>query len=277
MDKATILGVFNFVSFHLCKTLLNRGIEVYGVSIGNMEQISFHEEKRLEIGRNANFIETSLEKLTSEAGISDSKQTLILPVYDFYMLNHDRTLLNDYVIGTLQEYINKNKAELDIMVVLPMQFMNYEKKSPVHRLIRQVKQKSVPVQAVYLPTIYGPWQPSVFLFQQAIMSTMQKGKLSGAEREWQGDALFVDDAIETMIELMETGNPGEYLLESGQDNYWRMCADYLNIGQNHIEQAGKPQQTNRHIVRTPVKKVTALADSFSQQIGHTRLFYQNQS
>ena len=37
MDKAVIFDVFNFVSFHLCKALLDKGIEVEGIFIENKE------------------------------------------------------------------------------------------------------------------------------------------------------------------------------------------------------------------------------------------------
>jgi hypothetical protein len=276
MDKAMILGVFNFVSFHMCKTLLNSGVEVCGVSFGNVENIPFHEEKRLEVGRNANFTEATLEELTKDV-LTGSKHALMLSVYDFYMLHHDQTLLKDDVTQAILEFINKNNTQLDILVILPMQFINPEKKLPIIQFLSELKQQAKNIQEVYLPTIYGPWQPLDFLFQQAIMSTMQKGKLTGADREWRGDALFVDDAVETILDIMEIGKPGEYLLESGKDDYWQICADYLEIEQSYIDSVIEPLELNRNIVRTPVKKLTALADSFAKQLDHTKLIYQSQS
>ena len=41
MDKAVIVGVFDFVNFHVCKALLNKGIEVKGVQIGDRREWRF--------------------------------------------------------------------------------------------------------------------------------------------------------------------------------------------------------------------------------------------
>jgi hypothetical protein len=56
MDKAIIFGMFDFVNFHVGKTLLNNGIEVKAVNIEEIGNIQFLEEKRFEVGRNANLL-----------------------------------------------------------------------------------------------------------------------------------------------------------------------------------------------------------------------------
>src|SRR3954447_19141238 len=63
MDKAIIFGIYDFVSFHMGRTLLNKGLEVIGVHIEENSETSSFEEKRMEIGRNANFREISLVEL----------------------------------------------------------------------------------------------------------------------------------------------------------------------------------------------------------------------
>lgn len=273
MDKVVIFGVYNFVSFHMCKSLLDNGIEVSGVSIGDMERTSYHDEKRLEVGRNANFSEYTLTNLVNEEVDQITKRTLILSLYDFYMLGKERTLLNvdEKIIG----YMNEFHSAPDIAVILPIQLLNPDNRLSVDGLTAKLKEQAGTYQEVYLPTIYGPWQPSTYLFQQAILSSINKGKISGARREWLGDALFVEDAVETMIGILETGKPGEFLLESGKENYWQICADYLKI-EPSLAELNNEHLISRDIVRIPVKKVTSLADSFSKQMYHTRLLFQNQ-
>ena len=94
MEKAVMVGVFDFVSFHVCKALLDKGIEVRGVQIESEENQDFLlEEKRLEIGRNANFSVTRMDDLT----IPNQKETIVLSVYDLYMLYKEEILLNDEI------------------------------------------------------------------------------------------------------------------------------------------------------------------------------------
>ncbi|MEM5594163.1 hypothetical protein AAHH67_24715 [Niallia circulans] len=62
MKKAVIFGVYQFVGFHICSTLLEEGEEIIGISYPEIS-IEDLEDKRMEIGRNANFSEKSLDKL----------------------------------------------------------------------------------------------------------------------------------------------------------------------------------------------------------------------
>jgi hypothetical protein len=275
MDKVVILGVYNFVGFQMCKSLLDNGIEVSGVSIGDMERTSYHDEKRLEVGRNANFSEYTLTNLVNEGVDPTTKRTVILSLYDFYMLGQERTLLNDDINEKIIGYMSRFHSQPDTAVILPIQLLQSDYHLPLDGLTAKLKEQAGTYQEIYLPTIYGPWQPSVFLFQQAILSSINKGKISGPQREWLGDALFVEDAVETMIDILETGKPGEFLLESGKDNYWQLCADYLKI-EPSLTDLNNEHLISRDIVRMPVKNVTALADSFAKQRDHTRLLFQNQ-
>ena len=49
-------------------------------------------------------------------------------------------------------------------------------------------------------------------------------------REEITDALFVEDAVASIIEIVEKNSPGRYLLQSGKNNQWEQCAAFLGIG-----------------------------------------------
>ncbi|WP_035209289.1 hypothetical protein [Mesobacillus boroniphilus] len=66
MERATILGIYDFIGYSLCRHMLDLGFEIDGIhQSGNIDDY-FTEEKRLEIGRNANFSEISLQGWEAE-------------------------------------------------------------------------------------------------------------------------------------------------------------------------------------------------------------------
>ncbi|MDV2888545.1 hypothetical protein RYX45_25625, partial [Alkalihalophilus pseudofirmus] len=74
------------------------------------------------------------------------------------------------------------------------------------------------------------------------------------------DALYVIDAVEAIFELIETGNPGSYLLESGRKGYWAQCAAHLD---EHIPLTIHREsiQIDSHVRIVPVKNLTAISEA----------------
>lgn len=64
MKKAIVFGAYQFLGFHICGALLEEGEEIIGVSFPNIH-VDDIEDKRMEIGRNANFSEISWNHLDS--------------------------------------------------------------------------------------------------------------------------------------------------------------------------------------------------------------------
>lgn len=60
MDRAVILGTFEFIGFSLCKNLLDQGCEIDGIHFDKEQDDALIHEKRLTIGRNANFNEKTI-------------------------------------------------------------------------------------------------------------------------------------------------------------------------------------------------------------------------
>lgn len=280
MDKAVIFNVFDFVSFHFCKALLNNGVEVNGVVLDKSQKEPYLDEKRLEVGRNANFNEYLLTDWAARNDEPISKTNVIISLYDLYMLHKENLLESKSVTKPILRYVNEREGKDLIVLLLPSQLAASSKFSNTLNIFNDFLTKmNIPAdetQFFYLPTIYGPWQPETFLFQRKILTNLNRSVQGQGEREDRADALFIDDALDAMLEIIESKKPGSYFFESGKKNYWKLCAEYLQI-------EGKPLDSdlsgnivgNRKIVRVPVKSVTAIDDSFSKQIDHIQQLYSN--
>ncbi|WP_040204525.1 hypothetical protein [Neobacillus jeddahensis] len=281
MDKAIILGIYDFVSFHLCKTLLNKGIEVIGVHIDGPDNIPFLDEKRLEIGRNANFSEKSLSEWR-ECQLEENtheKTILFISIYDLYVQSKETILLHEAVPSTINQYMKENHHS-KIVHMLPIQMVRSNDNEKIDAFLERAKEWAKNSQYFYLPAVYGPWQPPTFAFQQAILAKFQKGVITQTEREWTGDVLFVEDAIETVLDTIEARNPvnsSSYLLESGENDYWRQCANYLQIeenvgsGNHYADLMPSSQQFHKVLV----KRRTSIAESITKQLELVEWLEQN--
>ncbi|GHH98490.1 hypothetical protein [Neobacillus kokaensis] len=271
MDKAIIIGIYNFVGFQICHTLLNKGIEVNGIHIDSKTD-PFLEEKRLEIGRNANFVESSLSKWNvSENGNDLKKQILIFPIYDFYILREEAMLEKEILVNKVIQYLEEKKGNSNIVIIAPIQLLAQNLPS-MNTLLEQMRGLDPNIQFIFLPAIFGPWQPSMFLFQQAIISSFQKCKISLSDREWTKDALFAADAAEAIFEIIESANPGSYLLESGKNNYWEKCAGYL-AEISKLKDQRESIQIDSKIMRVPVKCLTPITEALNFQKEHVKMHY----
>jgi len=276
MDKAIIFGIYNFIGFHACKALLNKGVEVIGVQIDESDKSPFLEEKRLEVGRNANFSERSLSEWENRREEESAQTTLILSIYDLYMLNKETILQKEKITRAIIQFMKESKNNTNVAFILPIQMLSAEQDKTIGALLEQAKGCGKNTQMIYLPAIYGPWQPPTFLFQQAILAAFQESEILKDEREWTGDVLYVDDAIETIIKTIETNSPGGFILESGKKNYWAECAAYLQIDEKiALVNRNESLQIGNQIGIVSVKKITPIADSFSKQMEHVQRLYPN--
>ncbi|MGG0719101.1 hypothetical protein ABE096_16115 [Robertmurraya massiliosenegalensis] len=220
MDKVMIIGTFEFLGFHFTKKLLEEGIEVLGVHHQvNDEESYLIEEKRLQIGRNANFEEKSVDSLHRN---TSDYELLLVDYYDFFMRGDEEALFHyeNY------QWLMKNSDK--IVFLLPLSLSNdqfEESRTKLEKFISLVRNDKV-VQEILLPTIYGPWQSEVFLFQQALRKKKDEWILSS--REWTADALYVEDMVSKVLELMDDDKE-RYLLRNDQINGWEECAQYLKI------------------------------------------------
>ncbi|EKN65395.1 glucose epimerase [Neobacillus bataviensis LMG 21833] len=274
MDKVIIFGIYEFVSFHTCKTLLNKGVEVTGIHIDALENSPFFEEKRLEVGRNANFVERSLTEWKSLREEVVIPTTFLFSIYDLYMLNKETILQKEKVIKPIIQFMEEYKNNASIVIILPIQMLRVKQEKSIEAFIERVKGCCTNIQMVYLPAVYGPWQPSSYLYQKAILSKWIKQEIIMDEREWTGDVLFVEDVTRTLIKTIETGHQGNFIIESGEKNYWEVCADYLQIDGELIRaNRNEPLPVDHQIDVISVEKVTPFEDSISKQMELVQLLY----
>jgi hypothetical protein len=281
MDKAIIFGVFDFVSFHACKTLLDKGIEVKGIHMDNGRKIPFLEEKRLEIGRNANFEEQSFLEWSRRSEPEKPNNMIIFSLYDFFMLYNEAILKKETIIRPILQFLERKKDGCETIVfILPIQLLtrshDSQSLSDLEEFLDQTMNIEKNIQLFFIPTIYGPWQPNTFLFQQTILSKISMNEEIIDLRECTMDALFIADALETIMDIIESRIPGKYLIESGKKNQWDLCAAFLNIDDKLINTRERVSMAvNNEMIKVPLRKVTSISDSLSIQIEHTQRLYDN--
>jgi nucleoside-diphosphate-sugar epimerase len=264
MDKVVMAGVFDFVNFHICKALLDKGIEVRGVKIETEDDRDILDEKRFEIGRNANFTEVSLEEISND---SFDNETIVLSAYDLFMRYKEDYLLNEEKLSNL---ISRNNWEQIVILVHSQMLANeFGSKAEIviDDFINRAKGNKKDIQLLYLPTIFGTWQPDTFMFQNSILTEMNRGKPFRGLREETSDAIFVDDAVQSIIEIIENKQPGRYLLQSGKNEQWNLCASFLRINeQASIERKAETMEDN--ITIFTVKSTVSIAKGLTEQIDH---------
>jgi len=265
MDRAIIIGAFEFLGFHFCQTLLEEGYEVVGVHNSKNEEIDFLELKRMAIGRNANFQEESLAQWLGEAEI-DEQTLVIIDYYDLFIRNApDLPAVNKL----MDLFLSRNEAALKqnhskVVWLLPIQWLLPENRLELNR----IKTYS---HRYFLPSIYGPWQPDTFLLQQGI--SKDHSQLTLNKREWIDDCLYIDDIVEEILNMTERREMASLILRSSIDNHWQKCAEFISIPEKFINIRLSDEEAEfKSIERKQVKCKLPISEGIEKQIRHYRLF-----
>ncbi|MCE4050457.1 MULTISPECIES: hypothetical protein [Bacillaceae] len=206
MENAVIVGTYQFIGFHLCRSLLEDGETVYGVSYPNLK-LEDSEDKQLEIGRNANY-----EEIGWEEKFKGNSGKIIYDCYD--ILNSDKIISqikNDLHIESNIQDLTDRKHEL-IFLGNVLDFTRHEEE-----LFPMLKSIGIPFRFIYYPTVYGPWQPKEFLFVQLLEDC---NDIELSELEYKEDAIFIDDAAAATKKLMMETSTACLFLTSGIKNHW---------------------------------------------------------
>lgn len=224
MESATILGIYDFIGYSLCRYLLDQGVEINGIHTEANNGDYFTEEKRLEIGRNANFLEISLQEW--ETGQAEG--ILFVTLFESLQRNQHSEGLLEVLVSEIE---NRNLKKLRTVFIMPAYFAQEkvelrEQEAKVESLICSGEPDFL---VFYLPTIYGPWQPEECFFQQAMShSSDGNNKIPDiGPREWTHDSLYIDDAVKIIKEMADSGHKGQYILSSGEQDRWFQCAEEL--------------------------------------------------
>lgn len=231
MEITYIIGAFEFLGFHFCEKILDDGKEVVDVQLVSNDDDYLIEEMRLHIGRNANFSECELHSLEIE-DIDSSKNVWIVDFYDFFMKEREEKVLKNESLNSVFEKLDRSKNK--VVFLLPISLLSHsifeEEKMQLQNFLESLE---LPVQEIYLPTIYGPWQPKEFLFHQVLCDEDDQWKYSN--REWTGDAIYVENMVEAVLKIIEERND-RYLLINKEKDQWKQVAAQLKLAHQPIDE-----------------------------------------
>lgn len=209
MDKAIIIGVYDYIGFHLCLKFLEQGVEVTGVHFATDETDLFLSEKNLLVGRNSNFIEMDIADLATEERLEDAY--MFIDYYSSYFQKREKKL-----ISALEKQLLDIKLT-SIVSLLPIQMCG--ERIEHRQTFLPFHDRENMSSFFYLPAIYGPWQPLLFALQQSLYAPNKKIVVS--EREWTEDAVYVEDAIDAICSHFEKTGINRYILRSTIKNHWQ--------------------------------------------------------
>ena len=220
MDQYIIMGAFGFLGYGICKRILEKGMQVYAISLENEDVDSFTDEKRMEIGRNANLYEISLEQWLKEEKCNQGITPIIIPIYDLFMEETDMLVLkNEFFLNRLRQLPPKHYP-ITLLLSEQQAFERGSNDEVVIQFKHFLDKNLFTYQEIYLPTLFGPWQPNEYLFQQLMFPQKHEGDLLPLNlRESQRDAVYIDDAANVVLQLLEKGE-GKHLIRSGVTNNW---------------------------------------------------------
>ncbi len=232
MDKAVIIGVYDFLGFHFCRMFLEQGMEVAGLHIEHHGTGYFLEEKRMEIGRNANFEEHLLQEYSWPSGELDD----VVIIFDYYDLFVTRREKNFICTSSFEKFLAEKKSSQILGVFLfPVQFLCEcgfaNEKRHADLFLQLVEHENLTIKKFYLPTVYGPWQSEEFTFQQHFLSGKKElSKAARNNREWLWDAIYVDDTVRSVWNIcLNKHGDDEFILTGGKENQWMECARFLSL------------------------------------------------
>ncbi len=211
MDKAIIIGIYEYLGFHLCLKFLEQGIEVIGVDTEIDESDLFIEEKKLSIGRNSNFTERDLSALKLENGLVNTH--IFIDYYSSYVRGEEANL-----VSAIENQV-AGVEMTSLVMLLPIQMCGerVERRFPFLQSIE--KDRKIKSSFFYLPSIYGPWQPLIFALQQSLYEPNKDLLIS--EREWTEDAVYIEDAITAICTNLEKKGRNRYVVRSMLKDNWR--------------------------------------------------------
>lgn len=244
MDKLVIFGGYEYLGFYLSTAFLDKGLHVHCIHFNFGEEL-IYDEKRFTVGRNANFEETPFKEWKQSSNDELEKTLMVISLYDYSFNNgtHREKDIDEQEL--FKSLLNRNLANCEFLFLLPIQCLARQNECKEYKEFRiELIKKDIKLKEVYIPTLYGPWQPNEYLFQQAILR-----KLTGrwdyqlSEKEWCYDAIYIEDAVEEIGRIVEENTIEACLLQSEVVDHWQKCASFLQIDQ-HVYKEVMTQERN---------------------------------
>jgi hypothetical protein len=224
MDKLVIIGGLEFLGFGLVTSFLEKGYFVECVHLEKPEDM-IYEEKRFVVGRNANFHEIQLTDWLNTKG--EESSLIVISLYDTFR----DTTLRKKEKEIFQGLLTMEQKYKDILLLLPIQYLEqdaYRKDFPF--VCEELEKRKYSIKQIYLPTLYGPWQPNEFLFQQALLQEWnEQENLTLNEDEYIQDTIYITDALNEIERIIEDNEIKTCLFKSEVADHWKKCAEFLKI------------------------------------------------
>lgn len=235
MDKIIIVGGYEFLSYHLCKHFLEQGNLVECISIENRDDL-FLDEKRLSVGRNSNLVEISLSEW-SDAGFACGPESLVIvSLYDLFLKKDGERMLAQLETAASELESVELFKPAEAIILQPLQVQQDETNqcnrlaSLGEKLAKMINEKGITNHKVSLPTIYGPWQPVEFSFQQAFYHQVKnREEFQINPYEWIYDAIYIDDVVSELARLIQARNIKSCVFKNKSAEKWKKCAEFLGI------------------------------------------------
>jgi hypothetical protein len=269
MDKVIIYGTYHFLGFSLCEKLLDEGIQVCGFRLTEEISEDFLEEKKYLIGRNANFEEKMVgsEAVTFMEDSLKSDMIIVISFYDiYYSIDENPFLILEKILMNINNQYS-DSPHVKVIILFPTEFIK-DIPEAVNRQFNHLKEKKLKVQKIYIPTVFGPWQPSVFLFQQFLLKEFLKAEPKLDKRETTSDAIYIKDLIDMIIKLMDSTETNDYLIQSHSSGQWYKGAEHLKLELDTNKQAINGLTASDTIKIMKVKESISIIEGLEQQKKH---------
>lgn len=213
MQRSVVIGAFQFIGFHLAKHLLEQGEEVIGID-WECESSETMMEKEMEIGRNSNFLYIPLHRL-HQLSILQPRQ-IFISCYDVSKSDRED---KQTIVQEILAFVKAVGAPIILLLA------NEEDQSIFDSLLQVVNEKEA-AKLVYVPTVYGPWQPDSMSFEAAIRQKEKREIEKILVKEDRSDALFIADIMKVLSGITSCDEKIIQLQSKAADQ-WQQCAVLL--------------------------------------------------
>lgn len=252
MQKVIITGASGFIGSHLVKGLVKAGVEVIALVDPRFHYSSLLGLRRVTI---IEFFLETVEKLYSDERLRNADVIYHLAwsgVHACQRNNEEEQIKNiKYSIDVL-----KLASHFQIKKILipgsaaevscgdgiitgkekpePSDIYSAAKVATRYLCQKYAQQNGLALIWPLITSIYGPGRDDNNLISYAIKSLLKEEKPSFTKLEQQWDFLYIDDLIDALIKLGESGNEGVYPIGSGVN---RRMFEYVELIRNLINPA----------------------------------------
>ena len=263
MHHAVVWNSRQFLGFTLCKSLLEKGYEV--IAFDQQEWLrDYHVEKWMEVGRNANISYRESE----DANQLDAVPSTIcfIPIYDFF-IEYDERIIENWK-QSYQAFLNNNRGKVEKVVwIAPKQFLELNQgiqqnlQSSLDSIFRDDSNAVNEVRWYYVPTLFGPWQPNTFLFQQIIQNGCRTEEMDYVDDTF--DALFIETAVNFLINHVKIpATDSHFVLQNKEAGSWEAYLRLLGVEKSTT---GRPKEMLNHAVSLLVDEEEPFANYIMRQ------------